>query len=478
MKVERNRSHASLLVVVLAALVAAVTAQEVEPKDLCKLSVGSNVFNLTGLKNHEDLAITKMKNSEIQTFKIISSLCSPVTLEDIKSRYPQERHGLIKYSPAASDVASNVVVVKEDPYTGALEAFDLAFSSSGQSSSWRAKYEDPGNFESRSLQGKNNPSLELSYNVTENNKSVDIGIKAVAFKFVCLEDDDFDFFDQRVVGSTLILQYSGAKACSIDQPILIDKKWSFAMVLLVLTSIYGLSLDKDNERLVMTLSSVQGAFMTVVAVYIAFGRLTGDIGHEKDLIFEIFGVAFMFLAIGMSYFIRYVSISFVCVASSFAINCTFLYLSCLVFRVGIPTWLFYIGGLASATVLWLLLWFSTSFREKYSFTILSATTNSFYLCSALAYATDWVINMFTYNKFKSFGKEESIEFKHWTFLLLQLTITAVVVSFRVHQARKTKEEAILKNASLFLRKPGLTGDIDGYIEPDRGDEDPLTVIAM
>jgi hypothetical protein len=346
------------------------------------------------------------------------------------------------------------------------------------SARWRAKYEDPGNFESRSLQGKNNPTLELSYNVTKNHRSAEIGINAVSFKFVCLQEDDFEFSDQRVVGSTLVLQYTGKKACSIDRPILIDGKWYYAIALLVITSVYGLWLKENQERRVMTLGSVQGAFMTLIAVYIAFGRMTKNISNEKEAIFEILSLAFMFLAVGMSFFIRYVSIFFVCVASSFSINCTLLYLSSLMFRVPIPTWLFYIGGLASATALWLLMWFSAIFREKYSFTILSATTNSFYLCASLAYAANSVINMFTYNKFNSFGKVESSKFKHWVFLLLQLIITAVVVSFRVHQAHKTKKAAILKNASLFVRKPGLTGDIDGYIEADRGEDYPQTIIAM
>jgi len=84
------------------------------------------------------------------------------------------------------------------------------------------------------------------------------------------------------------------------------------------------------------------------------------------------------------------------------------------------------------------------------------------------------LDIFNFNRYKAYGKVDSISFKHWIFFLTWIAITSVVVGFRVGQARKLRQEAMEKNAGLF-KKSALV-DIDGYVEPD---EDPVTtVIAM
>lgn len=467
-------------VVLLAILLCTqVKAEVITPNDLCKLYVGSQVFNLTGLKNHEDLNITKVqkgKSEDISKYTILSSLCTGLSLGDIKQRYPVEKREQIKYTPTSKGTGPNIVVIKENPKNNSIEAFDLASFDQSDNKNWKASCDDLNN-DSKELQSKGNPSLDITYNIVGNEKSAEVGLKTVSFKFVCFQEEDFDFFDERVVGSTLVLQYNGKKACSINKAVLIDSKWNFAIVILICTSMYGLFLDRDNERMVMTLGGVQGAFMTAMGVYLALRMIAGPLNSDADTLFQLFGAAFMFLAIGLSYFSRYVSLTFVSVASSFSINVTLLYAFCLIFQVRIPLLMFYIGGVICWISLLALNYYNTTFREKYSFTIVSATTNSFYLCSSLAYASGWFVDMFTFNQFKPFGKVDSIQFKHWVFFLLQLTITGLVTTFRVHQAYKAKMEAITKNAGLF-RKQGLQGDIDGYIEPDRGDDYGTTVIAM
>lgn len=439
-------------------------------QDPCRLYVGKRVFDLTQVPARADLPLTTNNDNN---YTVLSSLCTPVAAADVQRRFPGRK---LVIDPKRSGTPA-VVVVKENSEKNEVEVFDLAVFSTEGNSKWKATIEDVKEKDSKELKSKNIPSLEISYKVDSTTSLSELKIKTILYRFVCFQDDEFDFFDERVVGSTLILQYDGKKACSINEEQLFDRKWNFAVVILAFTSIYGIFLDRDHERIVMTLGSVQGAFMTVIGVYIAIGYVTGSTNQEKDMWMQIFGISFVFLAVGLSYFSRYVSMFFVCIASSFAVNCTLLYSFCLIFRLYIPIYLFYIGGIICAASLLALLWFSTPFREKYSFTIVSATTNSFYLCASLAYVTNCVVNMFNFNQFKAFGKVDHVAAGNWGFLLLQLAITGGVVGFRMHQARKHREEATARNKSLF-RKEERTGDVEGYFAPDRGDEDPHTVIAM
>lgn len=461
-----SKARCSLLALLLLGIVAC--AEAIVPADLCRLYVGGRVFNLTGVGNHEELAL--QQGGSRKPFAVVSSLCRSLSLEDLKAKFPALKDKL-QYAPPPQGQAA-VVLVPTDAAAPSAKAVNLAVFSPG-SRQWKAALEE----RSKDQAAKSASALEITYQVADEGAASQLGISKVVFRFVCFQEDDFDFFDERVVGSTLVLQYDGGKACSINQPKLIDSKWNLAILVLVCTSIYGIFLDREHERIVMTLGSVQGAFMTVIAIYIALGYVNGPTTREKDTFMQLFGAGFIFLAVGLSYFSRYVSMFFVCIASSFAVNCTLLYAFCLIFGLYIPTFLFYIGGLTSAGALLGLLWFSTPFREKYSFTLVSATTNAFYLCGSLAYITDWVVNMFNFNEFKAFGKVDRIQFKHWVFFLLQLAITAGVASFRMRQAKKTRDEAIAKNASLF-KKEGTSGDVEGYFQPDRGDDDPLTIIAM
>lgn len=448
-----------------------VSAASIVPNNLCKLYVGSKVFNLTGVREHDTLKITKFTNKQKQTFTVFSSLCNELTIEQVKKKRPDLKDK-IEYTPSPNG-RPTIIVVKEDAQKNKVTAFDLAGFSLSESARWKAVYDDQKETE---LGTKLSSALEIKYKVKDNEIS-EIGIKSVIYRFVCFTDEDFDFLDERVVGSSLVLQYNGNKACSINQPKEIDTKWGYAILILIAISIYGLFLDHEHERIVMTLGSVQGAFMTIIGVYIAIGFAGGPIYQQKETLMQVFGVSFMFLSIGLSYFSRYVSLFFVGVASSFAINCTLLYAFCLIFGVYIPTFLFYIGGLICAASLLALMWFSTSFREKYSFTLVSATTNAFYLCGSLAFLMRWGLPIFYFNQYKEFGKVDHVEFKHWAFFLLEVAITVGVAGFRMKQAKKIREEAIAKNAVLF-RKEVQGGDVDGYFHPDRGDEDPQTVIAM
>ena len=85
------------------------------------------------------------------------------------------------------------------------------------------------------------------------------------------------------------------------------------------------------------------------------------------------------------------------------------------------------------------------------------------------------MNILNYNQFKEFGKVEWIKFKHWFFFLASCAITATVVTIRVKQARKTRNEAMVKNAGLFKRSYFTTASEGGYMEHD---DDMPTVIAM
>lgn len=454
-------------------LLRSIFAASIVPTDLCKLYVGSRVFDLRGISHHADLPLTKTKEGKQTKFTVGSSLCGPIDFEKFKKRaLPKGKK--VTYSNSG-DHKPRVIFIREKE--DAIEAFNLAVFGENELNRWTASVEDWEEQKSDQT-SKNNQTLRIAYSIPDHLKSPELGIDTIDFKFVCYKQDDFEFYDERIVGSSLILQYNGKKACSINYNTGLDTKWNIPIFLLAVTSIYGLFLDKDNERIVMTLSTVQGSFMVVAGIYLAFELISGPITQDKDTVLQFFSIAFMFLSIGLGYFSRYVSLFFVCIASSFALNCTLLYTFCLMFGVYVPAFLFYMGGLVCAVTLLSLYWFNTAFREKYSFTVVVALTNSFYLCGAIAYSVKWTQNIFTFNEFKDFGKIDRIQFKHWVFLLLEFAIAGSVIGFRLHQARKEKEKAMAKNAALFKKERASIQEHEGYFQPDRGDDDPLTVIAM
>lgn len=467
---EKAEMKSVLMILVLLALAVQVLSESIVPQDLCKLYVGSEVFNLTGLREHDSVTITLTKDKK---YTIVSSMCSPLNVETLKEKYPSDRREKVKYT-GNSELQPNLLLIDESKPDGFIEISDLAYLSPDKLKDWRASYEKVNQADNKELLSAESPALEIAYNISNNEKATEIGIAEVVLKYVCVGEEDFEFFDERLVGATLVFQYNGKKACTIRDKTTLDSNWNLALFLLICISTFGLFLDRENERLALTLGSMQGAAMTVVGVYIACGFKSGTIPKETEVAIQILSFAFGFLVVGLSYFSRYVCLFFVCIASSFAMNCITLYLFALIFQVMILPSLFYIGGVIFAGMLLTLMWYSHTFREKYSFTIVSATTNAFYLCACLGYATNYAVNILTFNKFKQFGKVESIEFKHWVFFLVWVAITVVVVTFRVQKASKSRKEAMAKNAGLFKRFSYGVG-IDGYIEPE---DDPATVIAM
>ena len=90
--------------------------------------------------------------------------------------------------------------------------------------------------------------------------------------------------------------------------------------------------------------------MTAIGILIAIEKVN-QIHPETLLLVQVLMVG-TFLVVGLSYFYRFICLSFVCIASSFAMNCLTLYLFCILFQVRILVSLFYIGGFLYVASLW------------------------------------------------------------------------------------------------------------------------------
>lgn len=473
---QSSKIHLLFVVSLLALNLSEVRAIQasINPTDMCKLYVENKVLNFTGINYHQDLFLNYKEQQTGEKYILVASLCHPLNIEDVKLKIPEDKRGTTIYRPSPDNKRPNVVMIKrtkEDKY----EIIDLAYINSDQQDKWLAI---PHYNTSDAWQRPETYSVELFYDISENQAAQELGLSNIQFRNICLKDDDFEFYDERVEGGSIIFQYNGKKACELT----IDRHSYYLeyinSVIVFIASAIGLFLGSDNERVALPIASLQGAFMVMVATDLTIRSYipqSEESIHNKLYYFFI-RLLLIVGSVGFSYFSRYVSIFFLCAASTYAVNWSLLYLVTLLFKVGIPFWLFHVGSMIVGIALVLLAYYSASFREKYAFAINTAVTNSFYLCFTIEFILGWYLDIFNFNSFKQFGKYDIIEVKNWILFVMQLTLTLVMITFRIHRAKKNKMEAMRKNQFLFRSTAFAAGG--DYTEPEDRGEDGATVIAM
>ena len=215
-----------------------------------------------------------------------------------------------------------------------------------------------------------------------------------------------------------IFKYNGPKACPIEMPdyITFFSKNIVFLAVLFLTSVVGMVLGKDKERLVMALTSVQAAIMIASAAGIWV-----DIHYKIDkqlaeLYFGIIAIIWSVLVFGASYFSRPISMFFVCGALSYSIVWTICYLITVSLEVSIHWLIYLLSTVVSFVLISTASTFNPQLREKYSFVIYTSITNPFFLCMSIAVYLKLYVDVITYSQYKEWRREDQIRPYAWVFV--------------------------------------------------------------
>jgi hypothetical protein len=116
---------------------------------------------------------------------------------------------------------------------------------------------------------------------------------------------------------------------------------------------------------------------------------------------------------------------------------------------------------------------SNQIKEKYSYVVYTSVTNSFFLCVAAFIAMNSYLDVLSFNKYKEYGKVDRVAFKNLLFLILQVVLTMIIITWKLKKEMMVKLAAIKANANLFKERY-RNSDLDPFA--DKGDNE--TIIAM
>jgi hypothetical protein len=421
----------------LAALLLAALA---DCREMCKAFSETSKFDLA--KIHKDyLNLGGLVVAET-TYTVYADMCRPLDA----SRVTHGGGSTIDYEPDKSGLKPNVIL-KLTHLSGRMEFKDIGFyydqAASLKNNPWSAAVfthqgEKPASSleYSRILRSENVTTVAIEFKPT---KYKDVVAK-ILFLNTCFRDSNYHFYDNYYVKATktVVFQYNGPDACGVEIPNYIDFLSSGISFVLILgiSALIGLVLDKDNERLIMALSSVQASIMSFTSLCF-FIRDWVDL--KADTTKHVYAVLCLLCAsvsFGLSYFNRVISLAFVCVSVSYTVVWTLLYLIMLIFKQNVPTAVHLAGNILVVCAIVVVSTRSEKIREKYSYFLYTAVTNSFYLCLAWFVFKNKFIDIINFNNFREYGKEDSVSFENWYFIFVQSLVTAVTVYRQVRQGRK------------------------------------------
>lgn len=456
---------------------------EVRSREMCKASSDTSKFELEKIhKGHLELG--GLTVGEVN-YTIYAHMCRDLDMKNLTGTTGSP----FDYTPEKSGLKPNVVL-KVERANSIVEYKDIAFyygNSASVTSPWVAtvftyKGAKPssGLEYARILRSENVTTVAIEFTTTTF-KDV---VAKVLFLNTCFRDTGYHFYDNYYIKATktVVFQYNGPRACGVEIPDYIEFLANSIIFVLILgvSAFLGLVLGKENERLIMALSGVQASIMSLTSLLFLMRESWIDIGTDTTKhVYAMLCLLCASVSFGLSYFHRLTSLAFVCVSVSFAVVWTLLYLFMLFFQRNVSIGVYLSGNILVVSVIVLVSTRSEKIREKYSYYLYTAVTNSFYGCLAIfVYFSKfkWAlkfIDIVNFNNFREFGKEDSVTFQHWYFIFVQSLLTAVTVYRQVRQGRKLSRKHNERRGSRAVSERPTANDLFG--EPKHVNE---TLIAM
>jgi hypothetical protein len=407
-------------------------------REICKAFHNSTKFDLA--KVYSDYREIGGLSSGAINFTVYAHMCSSLDPDRLMAG-----SNSAKYSPDSSGLKPTVMVKLTHP-NNTVEFKDIAFyygEAKHDWIPWKATVITNENMKSlsgvdyaRMLRSKNLTAVSISYSSSQYKELV----SKVLFLNICFKDSKFQFFDSYFIkeSKTVVFQFNGEEACGEKIPNYITflSEDNTFVVILSVSAIIGLILDKDNERLIMALSSVQASIMTFTSLLFMNKDFVKIRPENTKHIFNMLCLLSASVSFGLSYFNRVISLAFVCVSVSYAIIWTLLYLIMLVFQRNVPIIVHITGNVVIVCVIVLVSVRSVKIREKYSYYLYTAVTNSFFLSLAIFVYSKSFLDIVNFNSFLEYGHMQEVELENWYFIFVQSLLTAVTVYRQVMQGKK------------------------------------------
>lgn len=444
---------------------------QVESLNLCKVYLGGKLYNIEPILPAIHLDLN-------QNVWATANLCSTVSLE----KYEKENFTIVKPEEFANDIPNSIIINNQTK-----TVYCITFFNNYGKDFWRASLSNwpmlaqapskavvSGDF-TNSSQEIVVQSVELS-----NNDKV----SSIKFKFKCERDPTYVFrdfyFDKSL--KEILYAYTGPDACPLDLPdyVVFFSNNVFFLGILFCSSAIGLFLGRKWERLAMSLTSLQAAVMITSAFLIASTHSHNFkqyvIGKERYFGLALISVSF--LLFGLSYFSRLIAVVFVCVSVSYSVTWTMTYLATLLLESRIS---FMILGISTGVLLLLIASINCTYsqlRERYSFGVYTALTNPFFMVMSIGIYSGYYLDVITFNQYSDWGKVDSVSWKSWTPLALQVLLTAILIAKSCFEA--ASEERVRSSTNFKLLTERLNEDKNLFKNSEIDVQQPLptTIIQM
>jgi hypothetical protein len=293
-------------------------------------------------------------------------------------------------------------------------------------------------------------SVDLTYEIEDAQIKTTLNLSRIRYSFTCdpLQTTEFHTIFHQSDTKELVLMYTGPKSCPLvikDYVYFLSKNIGF-LIILFASSVVGMFLKKSNERLIMSLTSVQAAVMITTAVCITLDTYINHDNGEYSLSIAAFcsGV----VAFSFSYFSRMIAVLFVCVALSYSISWTGLYVVTVAFKLGVESNVFLsVNGVMLIALLAASI-ASQKLREKYAYGIYTSITFPFFLCLSVSIFFNKYLDVITFNKYKDWGRVDAITWKTWISVLVQVVISTILIYSRCVSEFKDHSDSLGQSGSL------------------------------
>lgn len=454
--------------------------KEVIPSQMCKVWIEPYRFDLSGsdrLRSYSTQVSYDADGKGVSDVKImvLGRLCSGIDEKEIRAATGLEKLDFDKNYDSAT--TNTVIIVFQQPDA---KVYGLTRLNDKTHPTWTVEYyldseNDLSADEEIYSMINYRTMLKESFRLSDDKK-----LKTIIFENRCESVDNFaplHFGRLNWDAKELVFLYIGPKACENLTPDLIhflSKSYTFLFILFT-TSLFGLLVDRNHERIAMALCSVQAALMICAFVLLENGNSGLILPYEESAHwdFGVLCIIFSFAVFGFSFFSRYFSLAFVCVSLSYAVVWTIVYTYTLIFRTYLNPLFYLFGVVVTCLVIVCLSYRSNQIKEKYSYVVYTSVTNSFFLCVAAFIAMNSYLDVLSFNKYKEYGKVDRVAFKNLLFLILQVVLTMIIITWKLKKEMMVKLSAIKANANLFKERY-RNSDLDPFA--DKGDNE--TIIAM
>lgn len=396
-------------------------------KQMCKSYFDPNYFDYRGVfSGYENSFIFRNNGTDLQ-FKIYFNLCEPL-----------QTNKIIKDQGTFIGKGENTNLMVED-----VTRHTFYQLSTSDTSLWT---EDTNEIvKSVKPYKRTQEQLILSYKVgdgtaKELREATGLSVLFVRVLINCGKDDNNDFHDIiYLIGSKeLALSYRGTKGCGkkvTKSETFLSKNITFTIILLG-SSLACLFLGKNQERIVMSLTGVQ-LIIVMISKLFSLAYFNTEEYKEVELYWNMGALAVLFIVFGLSFFSQFIAYGLTIVTMGYILYTTLTFLA--VIFLDMPYLRVY-TLVAAFLLLAACLLKGQSVRQRYAYLIWTSIATPYFLTHIINIRLGMSFDLFGFNDYKQFGRQDKITLADCLYRLPQLIITSVLIFLKMRDYRKYRRD--------------------------------------